>query len=168
LNPSLSAEPAQTAASRSLRPLQAILWAGLVVGVLDLCLAYGLYRARPTVILQSIASGLLGREAAFRGGMPTAALGALLHFFIATTAAAIYYAASLKLPLLVRRAVPAGLAFGVAVYFFMNYVVIPLSLMRKGPFNLPIFVGGLIGHALLVGLPIALIARRALPNRARP
>ncbi len=47
-------------------------------------------------ILQSIASGLLGASA-FQGGPQTAALGALLHFFIALVAAAVYYAAGLSL-----------------------------------------------------------------------
>jgi hypothetical protein len=56
------------------------------------------------------------------------------------------------------RAVPCGLAYGVAVYFFMKYVVLPLSAVaRLTPFE-PL---AMIGHAFLVGLPIALFARHA-------
>ena len=52
---------------------------------------------------------------------------------------------------------PCGLAFGVAVYFFMKYVVLPLSAVtRRTPFD----PAAMFGHALLVGLPIALFARR--------
>jgi len=53
--------------------------------------------------------------------------------------------------------VPCGLAYGIAVYLFMKYVVLPLSAVtRLTPFD----PAAMIGHALLVGLPIALFARR--------
>jgi hypothetical protein len=148
------------------RVLEATLWGGLTAGALDAVLAVVLYRAAPVAIFHSIASGLLGR-AAYEGGLATAALGALLHFVIAFGAAATYATASLALPLLVRRAVPCGLAFGVCVYFFMNYVVLPLSAVAFArPFHLALlangtWLGGLAGHMLLVGLPIALFTRRA-------
>lgn len=157
----------------SLRPrvLPAILLGGLLCGVLDIAEAFVFWGIRagaaPTRILQSVAAGLLGRDAAVQGGLGTAALGAVLHFFIATTAAAVYVLASLKLPVLVRHAVPCGLLYGVAVHFFMQHVVIPLSAVGGGgggAFNLVLFLNGVIGHALFVGLPIALATRWA----ARP
>ena len=138
----------------------AVLLAGLAAGVGDTLLAIGLYHVSPGPIYRSVASGLIGREAAVRGGLVTAALGMLLHFFIATTAAAVYFALAAKLKLLREQAVPCGLAFGVAVYLFMKEVVVPLSLARPSPFAWAL----LAGHALLVGLPIALVARRALGN----
>jgi hypothetical protein len=134
---------------------RAIVWGGLAAGVLDTLLAMGLYRISATVVYQSVASGLLGR-AAFQGGLRTAALGLVLHFFIATTAAAVYWGASRRLEVLVRRPAPCGLAFGLAVYFFMHGVVLPLSAARN-IFSWP----ELIGHALLVGLPIALVVARS-------
>jgi hypothetical protein len=136
--------------------LTAVLWGGLAAGVLDTFLAIVQFRVSPLIVYQSVAAGLLGR-ATYQGGLATAALGMALHFFIATTAAATYVAASQKLRVLVQRAVPYGLAFGMAVYFFMRHVVLPLSRARVGSFAWT----GLIGHALLVGLPIALLARRA-------
>jgi hypothetical protein len=151
-----------------MRPaVKAILWGGLAAGVLDALDAVVFCRATPLRVFQSIARGLLGRSA-FDGGLASAALGVFLHFLIATTAAAVYWAASRKLRVLVRHAVACGLGYGVAVYFFMNYVVVPLSLAPPGAFRWPAFLNGVIGHALLVGLPIALIARRfdAQPERA--
>ncbi len=136
----------------------AILQAGLAAGVGDTLLAMGMYRVGPGPIYRSVASGLIGREAAVQGGLVTAALGMLLHFLIATTAAAAYVAASSRLKLLLAQAVPCGLAFGVAVYFFMKEIVVPLSAARPIAFTW----AGLVGHALLVGLPIALVARRWL------
>jgi hypothetical protein len=139
------------------RVLPAILWGGLAAGVGDSILALVLYRVPLVVIYQSVASGLLGK-AAYQGGLATAALGCALHFLIATTAAAVYVGASLGLPVLRMRPVVCGLAFGVAVYLFMKYVVLPLSAVaRLTPFE-PL---AMIGHALFVGLPIALFARQA-------
>ncbi|MGH9900523.1 MAG: hypothetical protein ACRD68_01650 [Pyrinomonadaceae bacterium] len=146
------------------RALDTILYGGLAAGALDITYALifsGLRGVSPSRVLQFIASGLLGR-AAFGGGPATALLGLLLHFLIAFILAGIYYGASLYLPALVRRAVVCGLVYGVAVYFVMNYVVLPLSATPKlNQFPLASFVGGLLIHAFGVGLPIALFARRS-------
>jgi hypothetical protein len=141
----------------------AVLLAGLAAGVGDTLLAMGMHRVNPAIIYRSVASGLVGREVAIRGGLATAALGMLLHFFIATTAAAVYFGAGSRIKLLLERAVPCGLAFGVAVYFFMKEIVVPLSAARPIPFTW----AGLVGHAFLVGLPIAVVARRALGNASK-
>jgi hypothetical protein len=136
--------------------VKGIFWGGLGAGVGDSILALALYRVPLKTIYQSVASGLLGR-AAFGGGLRTAALGGALHFTIATTAATVYVLASHRVPLLRDRAVTCGLAFGVGVYFFMKYVVVPLSaVVRLTPFD-PL---AMVGHAFLVGLPIALAASR--------
>ena len=79
---------------------------------------------------------------------------------VASCIAAVYYAASLKLPFLLYHAVVCGLIYGMIAYLIMNYVVIPLSAAGSGRFSLTVFLAGISGHALLVGLPIALIARR--------
>ena len=156
------------------RAFVSIVGGGLAAGVLDILDAMIVWwfrtGATPTRILQSVASGLLGRDA-YAGGLLTAALGTGLHFFIALTAAAVYFLASLRLPILVRRAVTCGLAYGVAVYFFMNHVVLPLSAFPqgRGGFSSFLFLDGVVGHALLVGLPIALCVRRssASPDHSR-
>lgn len=148
--------------SRPSRAAAAICWGGLMCGVFDIVYAFlffGALGARPIRILQSIASGLLGR-ASFEGGLKTAALGLFLHFVISFGAATVYYLASRKLTFMVRHAAGAGLAYGVAVYLFMNYVVIPLSAVRKQPFNLKMFGINMLEHMLLVGLPIALATRK--------
>ena len=148
---------------RSSTPGQAILWGGLLCGVLDATdgvVAYALHAGlNPIQVLQFIASGLLG-PSAFDGGLAAAGLGALLHFIIAFTVAAIYVTASRAIPVLKTQAVSFGLLFGGAVYLVMTYVVLPLSAVSPSPFSLPMFLNGVIGHALFVGLPIALYARR--------
>jgi hypothetical protein len=142
---------------------QAIFWGGLVAGTLDAVdgvIAYGTQGWNPIHVLQYIASGALG-ESAFHGGLATAALGAAFHFTIAWVAAAVYVLTSRRLQVLKTFAVPTGLLYGAAVYFFMNYLVLPLSAVAAGTFQLGLFLNGVIGHALFVGLPIALFARRA-------
>jgi hypothetical protein len=58
----------------------AVLLAGLAAGVGDTLLAMGMYRVGPAPVYRAVASGLVGRDAAVRGGLVTAALGMLLHF----------------------------------------------------------------------------------------
>jgi uncharacterized membrane protein YagU involved in acid resistance len=133
-----------------------------VAGALDAVdgvVAFGTKGLNPIQVLQYIASGLLG-SSSFNGGLGTAALGTLLHFFIAFVAAAVYVVASAWMPVLKSKAVLFGLLFGAAVYFFMNYLVLPLSAVAHSPFSLGLFLNGVIGHAVFVGLPIALYARR--------
>jgi hypothetical protein len=61
---------------------------------------------------------------------------------------------------LTERAVIAGLLYGEAVFWFMSYVVIPLSATKRGPFTMATLLTGPIGHMFLVGLPISLAVRR--------
>ena len=85
--------------------LRAILWGGLVAGILDLAFAltFNGLRGVPLIrIPQVIASGLLG-PASFQGGTTTAALGLALHFVIAFGFATFYNLASRPFPALVRQ-----------------------------------------------------------------
>jgi hypothetical protein len=151
------------APKQALTNVEAISWGGLIAGVLDAIdgvIAYGTQGLSPIQVLQYIASGALGKSA-FQGGLATAALGAGFHFIIAWVAAAVFVLASRRLEILKTHAVLAGLIYGAAVYFFMNYLVLPLSAGAPATFQLGLFLNGVIGHAVFVGLPIALFARRA-------
>jgi len=143
----------------------AILAGGAIAGALDITYATvfsALCRGVPPVrVLQSVASGLLG-AAAFDGGLPTAALGLLLHFFIAFSWAALFYLASRWFPLLLRHAALSGVLYGAGIYAVMNLVVVPLSAFpRKLSFPPLVLITGLFVHMFFIGLPIALAARRA-------
>jgi uncharacterized membrane protein YagU involved in acid resistance len=128
---------------------------------------FGLRGAPPIRIFQSIAGGLLGRDAARGGGMATAALGAVLHFTIATIIVAVFVLASRRLPLLVRRPWLCGALYGLLAYAVMNFVVLPLSALHS-PLELAppaVLVNGLLIHVFGVGLPAALFARLAADER---
>ena len=138
---------------------RAIFWGGLIAGILDLtaALVNSNLQGRSLIgVLQAIASGLLGVDS-FKGGFATAALGVVVHFVIATGATTVYYAASRKLTFLVKQPVVCGLIYGVAVYLFMNSIVVPLSV---APFGIPYTLTGLTIHIFCVGLPIALVVSR--------
>jgi hypothetical protein len=143
-----------------------ILVGGLVAGTLDLiaaCLSAWLQRGTtPLAVTQFIASGAIGRQAASAGGIKTALLGVAFHFLIALVAAAVFYFASRKLRFLIEWPVPMGLLYGVLVYLFMNFVVLPRSAItpaRTAPALSARVIGALI-IMFFVGLPIALIVRR--------
>jgi hypothetical protein len=146
------------------RAFDTIVLGGMTAGVLDILDAFvltALNGGSPVRVLHTIASGVLGR-AAYDGGAPAAALGLALHFFIATSAAAVYWLATMKLPILLRRPVMCGLLFGLAVWAVMYQLVLPITFGR--PYALPALTNLLnqLGiHAFGVGLPIALLARRS-------
>jgi hypothetical protein len=147
----------------SSRAVPAILLGGLVAGVLDISYAcifsYVRRGTSPVVVLQSVASGALGKSA-FEGGAKIAALGLGIHFLIATTAAAVYYLASRTLHFLVAQPLIFGPLYGILVYLFMNFVVLQFSAISvKPPYPLVPTIGGLLIHMLGIGLPIALITR---------
>jgi len=140
----------------------ALLCAGLACGCLDITAAlvvYGFFGLKPMRLLQGIASGLLGQKA-FSGGLATALLGLLCHFVVAFGAAAVYLAASRGLGFLTEQAVISGALYGVAVYFFMQHIVLPLSAAAKRPFSLQMMLIGVVIHIFCVGLPISLCVRR--------
>lgn len=145
------------------RAFDTIVIGGLAVGILDFIdastffpLYYGISVQR---VWHGVAAGLLGPEAARAGGWNTALLGIFLHFVIAFGVATIYYIASRNIPFLLKHPVISGLVYGVIANFVMQYVVIPLSATGgPAPFSLWPFVNNVVGHALLVGLPVALIA----------
>ena len=129
---------------------------GLIAGSFDLITAYITFGRR---VPYGIASGLLGRGA-FQGGVPVYVLGIAIHYFIAFSAAAIYYAASRRLGFLREHPYVCGLYYGVAIFLVMNLVVLPLSAIHaRGPYTWNGLVQGLLVHMILIGLPIALSVR---------
>jgi hypothetical protein len=137
--------------------LLAIAVGGLTGGTLDLLQACILFGWR---IPFAIAGGLLSRQA-FHGGAGTYILDVLLHFSIACSAAAVYYAASRRLDFLIVHPLVCGLFLGAAVEEVMNLIVLPLSALHsRGPYHLDDLILGLPVHMVVVGLPISFSVRR--------
>jgi len=142
-----------------------VLVGGLVAGTLDItyaCVFWALKAGTPPLrIFQSVAKGVLGPPT-FKGGAATAALGLFLHYFIAITMSVAYYVLARRWTTLVERPLIFGAAYGLVLYGVMNYIVVPLSLARGGGSGGALWVTlSIVVHALLIGVPIALFARRA-------
>lgn len=140
-----------------------ILGGGLAAGLLDIANAIVFWRlysgASATVILQSVAAGLMGK-AAFAGGAASAILGLVLHLVIMCAMAAVYWLACRRWPWMLQRPVAAGVACGLVTWAAMNHVVVPLSRAEPSSSFIPAwFVDGLLAHVLLVGLVFAFVAR---------
>lgn len=151
----------------SLTPARTILYGGLAVGVLDILkpILFSVYRGgTATRVLQSVASGAFGREA-YQGGLPIALLGLAIHFFIAFSVFATYYAASRWLRPLTSHALLLGPLYGVAVYFFMQFVVFPLSAIGSVKHPPAVLIDGILTHILCVGLPTGLVIYEAARRR---
>ena len=155
---------------RKLSAPSLILIGAVIAGTCDITYAITFWAFRGVSaarVLQSVASGLLGAPA-FKGGLATAALGLALHFFIALGAATIFYLMAKVLPILTRRAILFGILYGFGIYAVMNLIVLPLSAFpRKVTFPLLATTTGIAVHMFLIGLPIALAIRRALPASSR-
>ena len=137
--------------------LWAIAVGGGIAGTLDLLQACILFGWNIPLV---VAAGLLGRQA-LHGGVGTYVLGLFLHFFIACSAAAVYYGASRRLSFMLEHPLVCGLFVGAAVEEVMNLVVLPLSALHaRGPYKLHDLILGLLVHMVIVGLPISFSVRR--------
>lgn len=142
---------------------QPIFWGGLIAGTMDITAAcvYSWLRSgvTPVRIFHFIASALIG-PSAFTGGAKIAVLGVALHYLIATIWTVVFYLASRKWLFLIERPVLAGLLYGIPVYLFMNFIVLPLSQVQMRPQPISVRIVNLIILMFCIGLPIALIVRR--------
>lgn len=142
----------------------AIFVGGLIAGIFDLTYAIvfsAMHKVAAITVIQSVASGLLGKEA-FEGGLSTAILGVFLHFFIAFAWASIFYMLSRMIPFLTQHAVLSGLLYGALIYAVMYLIVLPYSAYPITiNFALSRVVINLVAHMFLIGLPIALVVRKA-------
>jgi len=139
-----------------------LLWGGLIAGALDISAAFvnsGLQGRGPILVLQSIASGLLGSDS-YRQGFVSAALGLAVHFLIAFIAATVYYLLSRRFPVLIKKPLIMGPLYGIGVYLFMYLVVLRLVFPGRIPYSFGIVVTALLIHMVCVGLSIALCVSR--------
>ena len=155
---------------KSLSVSRAILFGGLAVGTLDLLDAFIFFGirsgAQPIGILHSIAAGVLGREAARAGGVPTAIVGLFSHYLVAFSIVTVYVLMSLAMPLLRKQWFVCGLVFGAIAYFVMTWFVVPMSNAGNHQITFalpvrPVMINGILIHAFGVGLPAAFFASRA-------
>ena len=145
-----------------------IAWATLVAGTLDILSAFAwsaLLGGSLAGILPSVASGPFGDT--LPDGPSTQILGLAVHFAIMAAMVTVYVLAVRTIPALNRNWTIAGLLYGLALWFVMYWIVLPVRFVEfHHPGALWPIVRQLISHCLLVGLPIAWIARRERTRNA--
>ena len=155
---------------RSARSAKAIVVATAVAGTLDILSAFvfaGIAGMTPVQVLRFVASGPFGDA-------PTAtpawaAVGLAVHFAIMACMAAAYILIAPRLPALMRHPIVAGIAYGVLLWIIMYWIVRPLRFPEMPlPSTAYGIANALFSHCILVGIPIALIARRYATRPASP
>lgn len=145
-----------------------VLIATLIAGTLDIISAFvfaGMAGATPMAVLRYVASGPFGEHVTPTGGW--AAAGLLVHFAIMASMAAAYMAVARQVPALLRYPIVSGLLYGLLLWLIMYWLVKPLRWPDAPlPHTLWAIANQLFSHCILVGLPIALIARRSFRRRS--
>lgn len=137
-----------------------------IAGVLDILFAMiltvGFGREVPNM-LRYVASGPF--PAAADMGTAGAILGLLVHFTLMAVMAAALMLYLRRNPEQVEHPVWAGILYGLVTYAVMNWLVVPLRFGTPLP-PAPLSIATqLFAHIVLVGIPMALVARRYLRPR---
>lgn len=149
--------------------LKTILWAGLLVGALDITAAFiqtSLYGGSPVRVLNFIASGVFGKEA-LDGGASFAFYGLVFHFCIAMGWTTLFFLIYPKLKFLSRNKIITGVGYGFFIWLMMNRIVLPLSNVPHFPFRLTSAVIGALILMAAIGLPLSLIANKYYSSRPK-
>jgi hypothetical protein len=138
-----------------------VLLAGIIVGTLDITAAMLQFFIKtgkdPLTVLKFVASGVFG-SAAMKGGADMIAWGFLFHYFIAMSFTIFFFWLCSKFPSLLNHRLITGIGYGMFAWSFMRFIVLPLSLTNKQPFNL---TAALIAASIIVvciGIPLAFMA----------
>jgi uncharacterized membrane protein YagU involved in acid resistance len=83
-----------------------------------------------------------------------------LQWAMSIIIAGVFLAAAAKAPVLLRRWISAGIAYGVIIFFVMNYVVVPLSAAVFKVHFSPLSFAENMAAMLLFGLIVAYVGRR--------
>ncbi|QAY79717.1 hypothetical protein ETR14_04695 [Sphingosinicella sp. BN140058] len=144
-----------------------IIIATLVAGTLDILSAFvfaGVAGMTPLQVLRFVASGPFGDAPTATPGW--AAVGLAVHYAIMACMAAAYVLIAPRIPALMRHPIVAGIAYGFLLWIIMYWIVRPLRFPELPlPNTLYGIANALFSHCILVGIPIALIAKRyAVPR----
>lgn len=148
--------------------VRAALRSGLIIGVLD-AIAAMLHaqlfaKVGPDRVWRFVAGGFFGLRESLAGGGEMIVAGLIFHFLIAVGWTALFFVLVRALRVRLDAAPTAaalGGFYGLGVWLAMNLVVIPLSRLPGRPLQLTAASGVMILiHVLVIGLPIALLARR--------
>ncbi len=137
-----------------------ILVGTLLAGTLDILSAvvYTLMAGKqPIDMLKGLAAAAIDTDP--KGGTQLALAGLAIHFAIMAVMVAVFVIAANQIAALKRHWLPAGIAYGIGLWAVMNLIVLPAK-FGYHPFHALGLTEQLFSHIVLVGIPIAWIARR--------
>jgi hypothetical protein len=141
-----------------------VLLTGLLAGTLDITSAYISVTVKtgkfPSLMFNYVAGGALGLDRALHGGTAAAFLGLFFHYFIAMAWTVFFFVLLPRLKFLWYNKYLVGMLYAVFVNMVMGQVILRLTPLPVGPFNLGnVFTDWLI-FGVIFGIPIVYSAYR--------
>jgi hypothetical protein len=138
-----------------------ILLATLIAGTLDILGAftqfYLMRKMNPApVVLKYIASGVFGPDA-MKGGAGMMIIGLLFHYLIVLGCVLVFYGLYPRVNIMRVNKWITAVVYALLVWAVTNLVIVPLSLVRRGPFNINNALIAMLILVLMIGIPITFI-----------
>lgn len=143
---------------------QTILLTGLIAGTLDIISALVVSQLSLANMFHYIASGAIGREAAFSGGIATMMLGFFIHYLIAFSWTILFFVLYPKVKLLQGNKYVIGVLYGALVWVVMNLIILPMTYIGSRPLVFKNILVNMIILMVMIGLPVSLMAHRYYRN----
>jgi hypothetical protein len=159
----------QTSGNISL-PISALVRAWLIVGTLDIIAAIiqtFIGGGNITRLMQYIASGVFG-PAAFEGGTAYAVMGLAFHYVVALGWSTLFFLIYPRLTFAPTNRLLTGIGYGILVWFMMNRVVLPLSNVKMGPFDVQKAIIAALVLIVAIGIPLSLMASKHFLKTKQP
>lgn len=136
----------------------------LIAGTLD-GVAAVIFLAKMNFIgvFQYIASAIFGKEA-FTGGLKMALFGLLMHYLIAFIFTVFYTLVAQRATFLHQNKLLSGIFYGIFAWAVMNLVIVPLTKIPHGTFNIEKAIINCVILIFCIGLPVAILTARRLKN----
>ncbi|MGZ8536826.1 MAG: hypothetical protein ACXWV9_01120 [Flavisolibacter sp.] len=138
-----------------------LLWAGLLVGSLDIIAALINFKLstgkNPALVLQYIASAIFGRTKAYSEEGNMIFLGAVFHFLIAYFFTIIFFVLYINFSFMSKNRLITGIVYGIFIWSVMNLVVVPIALDNYVKWNQQTWINLLI-LICTIGIPLSYIA----------
>ena len=145
--------------------MRTILLSGGTAGTLDiLCAIVFLAGGNAGGVFRFIAAGAIG-NAAYEGGAGMVLLGVLFHYVIAFSFAGGYFLVFPHFTFLRKHEIISGLLYGIFVWAFMQYAVLPFTHNPPEPFTFSGAWKNIVILMFAVGLPVSLITQAHFASR---
>lgn len=135
-----------------------VLLTGLLAGTLDITSAYITVTVKsgkfPAMMLNYLAGGALGLDTAMHGGNAAAFLGLFFHYFIAMAWTVFFFLLFPRMRFLAYNRYLVGMLYAVFVNMMMSEVILRMTPLPRGQFNLGTTFTDWLIFGVIFGIPI--------------